>query len=376
MSQLPKAKKPVPAARKGKTVSKQRDDDATFKQGRGAQLNPQSRFGDRTQVAAYVEAIDEPTDPNPETQFFIEHPREIVNRIDSPDLRNMYSLNPYQGCEHGCIYCYARNVHEYWGYSAGTDFEQKIIVKPNAPVLLRAFLQRKNWLPTPISLSGNTDCYQPAERKYRITRQLLEIFWEHRHPVGVITKNSLILRDLDVLQKLASENLVHVFVSITGLDESLRRLMEPRTATYARRFQVIRELSKAGIPVGVMNAPLIPGLNSHESSDVIAAAADAGALAAGYTIVRLNGAIGSIFRDWIHRHLPDRAEKVLHQIEESHGGQVNDSRFGTRMTGEGPIAESIGTMFRLAVAKHLTGRSMPTYNLNAFRSRPEQMALF
>lgn len=288
-----------------------------------------------------------------------------------------YSLNPYQGCEHGCIYCYARNSHEYWGYSAGLDFESRIVVKHNAPALLRKFFENKNWQPAPISLSGNTDCYQPVERKMKLTRQLLEICLDFRNPVGIITKNALILRDTDLLQELAARNLVCVYTSITAVDEKLRSLLEPRTATYKGRLQVLNTLSKKGIPTGIMNAPLIPGLNDTHMYDTLKAASEAGALWAGYTIVRLNGAIASIFKDWLYKTFPDRAEKVWHQIEACHDGQVNDSRPGTRMQGEGNFAEIIRQQFRLYCRKFHLNETRFEYDLSQFRRlKGGQLELF
>ena len=300
------------------------------------------------------EGLDEPLlDGKVHTQVFIWHPRNIVNKVNSDDVGMLYSLNPYQGCEHGCIYCYARNSHQYWGYSAGLDFESKIMVKPDAPRLLREFLDKRSWQCTPIGLSGNTDCYQPLESKYRITRQLLEVFLEYRNPVGIITKNRLILRDLDVLKQLAEKKLVHVMITITSLNEDLRLRMEPRTAAYAQRLKVIEALAKAGIPVGVMIAPIIPGLNSHEVPVVMKAAADAGAQMAGYTVVRLNGSIQELFRDWLEKNYPDRFNKVWKQIAEMHGGKVNDSLLGRRMRGEGALADVISRLFKMSKQKYI-----------------------
>jgi DNA repair photolyase len=237
--------------------------------GRGAQFNTNNRFLKQRYVQEHIEVIDEPLLVNTKTQIFYETPKKIVNKVESPDIPMMYSMNPYQGCEHGCIYCYARNTHEYWGFSAGMDFEQKIIVKKNAPELLRKELMHKNWKPAPIMLSGNTDCYQPLERKLGITRRMLEVLLEFRHPVGVITKNNIILRDIDLLKQLAEKRLVHVMVSITSLKDDLRLLLEPRTVTAKNRLRVIETLSKEGIPVGVMTAPIIPGLNSDELPAII-----------------------------------------------------------------------------------------------------------
>ena len=287
-------------------------------------------------------------------------------------------MNPYQGCEHGCIYCYARNTHEYWGYSAGLDFERKIIAKPNAPELLEKQLMNKNWIPAPIMFSGNTDCYQPIERKLKITRQMLEVLLKFRHPVGMITKNNLILRDIDILQEMAKLKLVHVMVSVTTLREDLRLLMEPRTVTAKNRLKVIEQLNKAGIPAGIMAAPIIPGLNSNEIPELIRVAAEHGAVAAGYQIVRLNGSVKDIFTNWIYKNFPDAAEKVLNQTAEVHGGKVGDSRFFKRMSGEGKIAESIKQLFEMAVKRHLSGRDRFEFDLTAFQRPGEnkQMELF
>jgi DNA repair photolyase len=337
-----------------------------YLKGRGAQYNAPNRFMKLEYVQEHIEALDEPLLSNTATEYIEEFPKKIVNKVNSPDLPMPYSMNPYQGCEHGCIYCYARNTHQYWGYSAGLDFERKVIVKKNAPELLANTLRKKNWKPAPIMLSGNTDCYQPIERKLEITRKMLEILLEYRHPVGVITKNSLILRDLDLLAELASMQLVKVSMSITTLDEKLRLAMEPRTATGKQRLKAIEKLSAAGIPVNVMVAPIIPGLNNHEIVSIMEAAANAGASSAGFTMVRLNGPVGEVFTDWIHKTLPDRADKVLSQIAESHGGSLSDSRYGTRMRGEGPQAEAIRDLFRMTKTRLFEGRESPPYNLDAF----------
>lgn len=338
-----------------------------YLKGRGAQLNTANKFLKQIYAQEHIEAIDEPLISNSKTQIFYEFPKKIVNKVESPDVGSMYSMNPYQGCEHGCIYCYARNTHEYWGYSAGLDFERKIIAKPDAAKKLREQLTNKNWVVDPIMLSGNTDCYQPIERKLKITRSMLEVLLEFRHPVGMITKNSLILRDLDLLTELAKLRLVHVMVSITSLREEIRLAMEPRTATAKQRLKVIEELSKAGVPAGVMTAPIIPGLTSHEMPAIIEAAANHGAVNAGYTIVRLNGSVGQIFKDWIYKSFPDAADKVMNQIGEVHGGLINDSVFGRRMRGEGNIADGINQLFKSAVKKHLAGRSSYQLDTTLFR---------
>jgi DNA repair photolyase len=239
-------------------------------------------------------------------------------------------------------------------------------VKKNAAELLEKFILKPNWQATPIAFSGNTDCYQPLEREMKITRSLLAVMARYRHPVGIITKNSLILRDLDILSDLAQDNLVHVYISITTLDEDLRRIMEPRTASAVKRLKTVEALAKAGVPVGIMNAPVIPGLNHHEIPSIIKAAADHGALTAGMTVVRLNGAIGKLFEDWLRKNFPDRFDKVWNQICALHGGNVHDSEFGRRITGEGKYAEAIYQLYRAAKKKHFAGRSLPPYNLSAF----------
>jgi DNA repair photolyase len=338
-----------------------------YLKGRGAQIKTANKFLKEQYVTEHIEGLDEPLQSAPTTQVFLENAKTIVNKITSPDLGMMYSTNPYQGCEHGCIYCYARNTHEYYGFSAGVDFESKIIVKHDAPRLIEKFILNPNWDPVPISVSGNTDCYQPLEKKYELTRGILKVFAKYRHPVGMISKNSLVLRDIDLLKDLAQDNLVHVYISITTLNEELRRLMEPRTASPLKRLKTVEELSKAGIPVGVMNAPVIPGLNHHEIPAILKAAADHGALSAGMTVVRLNGSIGKIFEDWLRKNFPDRFDKVWNQICSLHGGNVNDSQFGRRMSGEGNFAEIIHQLFQTSKRKYFRDRTMPPINVNAFR---------
>jgi len=345
----------------------EKKEEENYFKGRGAQLKPTNKFLKNRYVAEHIEGLDEPLIQSPQTKVFQEHSKSIVNKVTSPDLGMMYSLNPYQGCEHGCSYCYARNSHEYYGFDAGLDFESKIIAKKNAAQLLEKHLLNPNWQPVPINVSGNTDCYQPLERTMKLTRSVLEVFARYRHPVGMITKNSLILRDLDLLQDLAQDNLVKVFISITSLDETVRRAMEPRTASAIKRLQTIEELSKAGVPVGVMCAPIIPGLTDHEVPAILKAAADHGAQAAGMTIVRLNGSVGPIFEDWVGKNFPDRATKVLAQIRSMHGGQLNDSQFGRRMRGEGRIAEMINLLFSTSKRKYFTGKTMPEFDTSKFR---------
>lgn len=338
-----------------------------YTKGRGAQVNTKNRFLKYEYVSEHPEGIDDWEKSDIKTQIIFEKSNTIVNEVVSPDVGMSFSLNPYRGCEHGCIYCYARNSHEYWGYSAGIDFESKIIVKENAPQLLSKLLSSKSWQPAVISLSGNTDCYQPIERKLQITRKLLEILLAHRNPVGIITKNSLVLRDIDLLQELATMNLVKVYTSITAMDESIRMQLEPRTTTYKNRLQVIEKLSAKGIPCGIMNAPIIPGINDTEINNVLKRAAEAGALWAGYTIVRLNGSIGEIFKDWIAKTYPDRAEKVLHLIASCHDGKINDNTFGQRMKGSGQVSEIIRKQFALACQKYNLNTTTVDWNYKAFR---------
>ena len=341
--------------------------DNSYLKGRGAQVKTGNKFLKAHYVSEHIEGLDEPLFESPHTQIFIENSKKIINKIESPDLKGMYSMNPYQGCEHGCIYCYARNTHEYYGFSAGLDFESKIIVKENAAQILEHQIMHKNWQAAPIMLSGNTDCYQPQEKKFELTRKILQVMAKYRHPVSIITKNSLITRDIDILQDLASDNLVHVAISITTLNEELRRVMEPRTASGIKRLKTIEELTHAKIPTMVMTAPIIPGLNHHEIPALIKAAADHGALSAGMTVVRLNGSIGKIFEDWLRKNFPDRFDKVWNQICSLHGGSVNDAEFGRRMAGEGNVADMIHQLFRSSKKKYLSGREIPPYDLTKFR---------
>jgi DNA repair photolyase len=348
-----------------------------FLKGRGAQINPDNPFLKTSLVAEHTEGLDEAMDFGRQTEFFTETSKTIVNKVESWDLGLTYSMNPYQGCEHGCIYCYARNTHQYWGYGAGLDFEQKIIIKKNAPELLAAQLENPKWEVKPIMLAGNTDCYQPIEKKMQLTRQILEILLQYRHPVSIITKNGLILRDLDILKELARLDLVHVNISLTTLNEKIRLKMEPRTASGLKRLAVVEKLAAATIPVNVMLAPIIPGLTDSEIPEMLKQSANAGASSAAYTLVRLNGSIAPIFEDWIRKVYPDRAEKVLKQIADCHGGKLNDSRMGVRMSGEGKLAETIAALFKISKQKYFKGRSMKPYNYSHFTPRSgKQLGLF
>lgn len=349
--------------------------------GRGAQKHVSNRFSEhsheiRDDFLNYCDKEEENLE-NRRTLFLDTFPKTIVNKVKSPDLGMGYSLNPYQGCEHGCVYCNARNSHEFWGYDAGLDFESRILVKKNAVELLEAFLAKESWKARSIVLSGNTDCYQPVEKKLEITRKLLQVFQKYRHPVGIITKNGLVMRDLDILKDLAKDNLVQVNISITSLEEKTRQLLEPRIATIKKRFEAVQQLSDAGIPVRVMAAPIIPGINAHEILPLIKKSADCGANAVGYTVVRLNGAIAGIFEDWLRKAMPDRADKVLHQIAECHDGKLNDSQFGRRMRGSGEFAEQIKAQVELGRRKFLSDRSIAPLNCDLFeRFRPGQLSLF
>jgi len=329
-----------------KVAVKQKEENQQYLTGRGAQINTKNRFLKDEKSKENIEAIDDWEEANVATQYQEQEVKSIVNKVESPDVGMMYSMNPYAGCEHGCIYCYARNVHENWGYSAGLDFERKIIVKINAPQLLRKFLMQQKWDATPIMLSGNTDCYQPAEQTYRLTRGLLEVCNEFNQPVGILTKNSWILKDKDVLQEMAKKKIVSAMVSITSFNEDLRRVMEPRTTTAKQKLKVINELSSAGVRMGIMMGPMIPGLNEHEMQRIMKAARDNGATFTAYTFIRLNGAIKFLFHDWLFKNFPDRADKVWHLIEHSHDGKVNDSRWGVRMRGEGPIAKLVAQQYK------------------------------
>lgn len=346
----------------------------TFIKGQGAQKDPHQRF------SRYYQEVNEYTDfiekEKQKTKFIEVYPKTIVNKVQSPDLSFEYSLNPYQGCEHGCSYCYARPTHEYWNYNAGSDFERVILVKKQAPQLLEAFFKKKNYTPKPILISGNTDCYQPCEQKYALTRQLLELCVRYKHPVMMITKNALIQRDTDLLQQLNAYNLIKVSISINTLNEELRQKMEPRTSTILKRIETIQHLSNLGIPVNTMIAPIIPGLNSHEVLSISQKVSEAGALTIGSTIVRLNHTVYPVFKDWLQKAFPDRADKVLNRIKETHGGSHQDSRFVTRMKGEGTYAESIQHMIKISKRKYFKNYKPIELSVEHFDPNPQQLNLF
>ena len=344
--------------------------------GRGAAGNPKNRF-EKIEVEPEPRGSDA-EEPGPETVYLRDASRSIISQNDSPDLGFDISINPYRGCSHGCIYCYARPAHEYLGLSAGLDFESKILVKEDAPELLRKQLSSPRWKPKVLSASGVTDCYQPIEKKLRLTRRCLEILVEFRNPVAIFTKNHLATRDMDLFSKLARHQAAVVTISLTTLDDDLRRVMEPRTSRPVRRLTAIQALARASIPVGVMIAPVIPGLNDHELPGLLSAAAEAGASFAAYTPVRLPHAVRPLFEDWLARHFPDRKEKVLNRIRSMRGGKLNDARFGSRTRGEGIFADQISQLFELSRRRAgLEGRRFPRLSTAAFLGPGEmQPSLF
>jgi DNA repair photolyase len=333
---------------------------------RGSKINPENKFN----TLNYTEERyfhDEGFELEESKTIYIPvSSKTILNENDSPDIPFTYSLNPYQGCEHGCIYCYARNSHQYWGYSSGLDFESKILIKKDAAKLLEKQLEHPKWLASPIMLSGNTDCYQPAEKEYKITRQILEICWNKRHPVSIVTKSKLILRDLDLLEKLASEKLVHVVISVTSLTNKISNILEPRASSGQKRLQTIKSLSNAGIPVAVLLAPIIPSINSHEIYNITKESALAGALDIHPIFIRLNGDLDKLFSAWLSEHFPERKEKVLRYIKEMHAGKLNESSFHKRMKGEGSYRDSLFEQFKIAKKTFFKNRSMPTLNTTLF----------
>jgi len=334
---------------------------------RGAGSNPKNRFA----LLEYVPDPQDPADdsPLPRTQFIHDDSQSILTRNDSPDVPFTFSLNPYRGCEHGCAYCFARPTHEYLGYSAGLDFETKIVVKTRAPDLLRAELSHPRWKPETIALSGVTDCYQPIERKLELTRRCVAVLAEFRNPVSVITKNHLVTRDLDLYRRLAAHNAVRINISITTLNAKLAKKLEPRASPPLRRLEAVEQFAAAGIPVCVLMAPCIPGLNDHEMLNIFTAAANAGASDAAFVPLRLPGAVAGIFSQWLDAHAPDKKEKILNRVREMRGGKLNDPRFGARMQGSGFYAEQMNAMYQ--VARKASGLSeRPPITLSAAHFRP------
>ena len=334
--------------------------------GRGASWNPPNRF-ERLHVDR--EGWTDPDDPAPETVLLDDASRSILSRNDSPDVGFNVSVNPYRGCAHGCAYCYARPTHEYLGFSAGLDFETRILVKRQAPALLREALTSPKWSPEPIMLSGNTDAYQPTERRLRITRRCLEVLAEFRNPVAITTKSYLVTRDVDILQELAAVDAAAVSVSVTTLRNEVQRTLEPRASSPARRLGAIRVLADAGIPVGVSVAPVIPGLTDHELPGILEAAADAGASFASLILLRLPHGVKDVFEAWLTQHVPERKDKVLNRMRELRGGKLYDARFAVRGRGQGPWAEQLQALFRLT--RDRLGLNRPVkLSTEAFR-RPE-----
>lgn len=345
------------------------------RRGRGAAYNPSNRFERLNVVFDESEAYAQSQAGRP-TEYLIDSSRTILARNDSPDVGFRFSINPYRGCEHGCVYCYARPGHEFLGLSGGIDFESKILVKPRAPRLLANALSSKSWIPEVVAISGVTDPYQPIERRLRLTRACLEVFLAFRNPVAIITKNHLITRDIDLLAEMAEMNLVHVMVSITSLKDDVIHRMEPRTSRPVKRLQTIKELSAAGIPVGVMAAPVIPGLTDEELPDILSAAARSGARSAGYIMLRLPGMVEELFLAWLEDHYPDRAQKIEHRIRSLRGGQLSDSRFGHRMRGGGEFASVVEALFRQSVARLQLNRTSNLDTSRFIRSPHGQQHLF
>lgn len=316
--------------------------------GRGTASNPHNRFAPTRSVAEDDGWFQDETPPSRATEVRRETAKTVISRNQSPDVGFDRSVNPYRGCEHGCIYCFARPSHAYWDLSPGIDFETKLIAKTNLASRLEEELQKPGYVPQPIALGINTDAYQPIEREQRLTRQALEILLRYKHPVSIITKGALILRDLDLLGELASQRLVSVAFSLTTLDDELKRIMEPRAAAPAARLRAMRTLHEAGVPVSVMCAPMIPMINDMELEHLLEAARDAGARSAGYVLLRLPHEIAELFEEWLQAHFPERAAHVMSLIRQSRGGKNYDSQFGSRMRGEGQFAELLAQRFRLA----------------------------
>ena len=349
----------------------------------GSRLDPPNRF-ERTRTEPDDEHLEWDTEylkerENRRIEYVADDSKSIVSENSSPDLPFRFSINPYRGCVHACSYCYARPTHEYLGFNAGLDFETKIVVKHHAPELFRDFLARDSWTPEPIVFSGVTDCFQPAEREFQLTRQCLDIALKCRQPVSIITKNALVTRDLDILQGLAASNLVHVFVSITTLDAGLARDMEPRTSIPSARLRAIRKLAEAGVPVGVMLAPVIPALNDSEIPSILESASDAGATTASYVLLRLPLTVEPVFREWLERTQPLKAEKILGQVRETRNGKLNSSTWGERMSGSGELADQIRSMFRLFRQKYGLNQKVRPLDCSLFEPpipRSGQLRLF
>lgn len=349
--------------------------DGQFAKGRGAASNPPNRF---ETIRLERDADWDPAqDPAPRTVFLRDRSTTVISRNDSPDVPFEVSLNPYRGCEHGCAYCYARPTHEYLGFSAGLDFETRIMVKEDAPALLRQELASPRWQPAPLTLSGVTDPYQPVERRLQLTRRCLEVLVECRHPVSIITKNHLVTRDLDLLGELAGRRAACVAISLPTLKSELAAVLEPRASQPAMRLDAIRRLTQGGIPTGVLVAPIIPGLTDPEIPAILQAAADAGATFAARVLLRLPHSVAAIFSDWLERHVPLHRTKVLNALKSMRGGRLNEGRFGTRMRGEGHAADRLEQLFTVACRRAGLTEAGPKLSAESFR-RPAsaQLELF
>ncbi len=343
--------------------------------GRGSNLRPVNRFDNTSKVLA-LDVIEPDADDiaalsNPATEFIPDRTKSVISENDSPDVGFRYSLNPYRGCEHGCSYCYARPTHEYLGFDAGLGFETKIVVKHDAPKLFRAFLARDAWVPEPIALSGVTDPYQPCERRFRLTRRCLEVAAVSNQPMSIITKNALVVRDLDLFAPMAAKGLIHVNVSIGTLNNALARSMEPRASAPLARLRAVRELSAAGVPVRVLVAPIIPGLNDAEIPAILEAVKEAGASAAAYTMLRLPWAVAPIFMDWMARTFPERVERVEGRVRDARGGRLNNSAFDQRMTGTGVYAELIRRVFKVFARRFGLNGGLSPYDCSKFQPPPD-----
>ncbi len=348
--------------------------------GRGAQFNPGNRFEKLSMEDFKPDEMDYFTGPEEEkkiqTQFFKDDSKSVIAKNDSYDVGFEYSFNPYRGCEHGCVYCYARPSHEFLGFSAGTDFESKIMIKKDAPKLLEAEFNKKSYKPDFIMFSGNTDCYQPVERQLEITRETLKVCLKYRNPVSIITKNALIERDMDILQEMAKLELISVCMSVTTLDKDLARKMEPRTSSPERRLQVIKKFAANNIPVGINIAPVIPGLNDEEIPSILKEASAAGAAFAGHIMLRLPYAVKDLFLQWLKTEFPDREKKVINKIKEMRGGKLNDSEFGTRFSGKGELAETIHSLFELSCKKYGLNSKKIVLRKDLFKKVNNQLEMF
>ena len=346
--------------------------------GRGSQIDPPNRFLS-VHAEPDVDFVDDEPERSVRTEFYNDKARTVVSSNDSPDLPFRHSVNPYRGCEHGCSYCYARPGHEYYGLSAGLDFEQKIFVKHDAPRLFRDWLNRPGYEPQVVVFSGVTDCYQPAEREYQLTRKCLRVAVEARQPISIVTKNSLVLRDVDLLKQLAEIGACRVAISINSLDSQLARTLEPRTSPPLARLRAIRELTQAGVPVHAMLAPVIPGLNDSEIPAVLKAVAESGATTASYILLRLPQTVETVFMEWLRREFPSKASVVESRIRSTRDGKLNSSKFGERMRGTGPIADQISQTFKVFAKKYRLDRRPDALDMSNFRpptSSSGQLTLF